>query len=147
MREMAGEFNLKFDWAFNPGHKKGGCAIRIIFKWDRNILFVRNKLSRKCVEIRKSAVSALKLTYLRLAEEVQIPLRFLCTWYFIGPVDNYFPHTLLLYTSKNSIQLIQWKVIVNQRYQIHVGRGVSIPDLLHALALVSMTKTTSVIFV
>ena len=147
MREMTGEFNLKFDWAFNPGHKKGGCAIRIIFKWDRNILFVRNKLSRKCVEIRKSAVSALKLTYLKASRRGPDTAKVFVRLIFYWPCGQLFPPYPLTLLVKNSIQLIQWKVIVNQRYQIHVGRGVSIPDLLHALALVSMTKTTSVIFV
>ena len=64
----------------------------------------------------------------------------LALWTIISPIPSSFTR------QKNSIQLIQRKVIVNQRYQIHVGRGVSIPDLLHTLALVSMTKTTSVIF-
>ena len=144
MREMTGEFNLKFDWAFNPGHKKGGCAIRIIFKWDRNILFVRNKLSRKCVEIRKSAVSALKLTYLKASRRGPDTAKVFVRLIFYWPCGQLFPpYPPTLHVKK----LIQWKVIVNQRYQIHGGRGVSIPDLLHALALVSTTKTTSVIFV
>ena len=91
MREMTGEFNLKFDWAFNPGHKKGGCAIRIIFKWDRNILFVRNKLSRKCVEIRKSAVSALKLTYLKASRRGPDTAKVFVRLIFYWPCGQLFP--------------------------------------------------------
>ena len=86
-----GEFILKFDWAFNPGHKKGGCPIRILFKWDRNILFVRNKLSRKCVEIRKSAVSALQLTYLKASRRGPDTAKVFVRLIFYWPCGQLFP--------------------------------------------------------